>query len=87
MEEETETTNIGQATPGLVKISDIGMVFLVRLLTDLVPGAFSFPGSAWERQGRAALPLSEHTQAEPVRQGVPGQSPGTRVSVQKQKRS
>jgi hypothetical protein len=64
---------------GLVKIGDIGRVFLVATLTAFVPRAFSFPGSAWERKGRAALPLQERPQAEPAKQGVPEQSPGTRV--------
>ena len=49
--------------PGLVKIGDIGIAFLVLTLTAFVPGAFSFPGSAWERKGRAALPLQERPQA------------------------
>ena len=61
-----------------MKISDIGIVFLVPTPTAFVPGAFSFPGSAWERKGHAALPLQERPQAEPATQNVPGQSPGTR---------
>jgi TolB-like protein/class 3 adenylate cyclase len=36
---------------------------------------------------RAALPLQERPQAEPAKQGVPGQSPGTRVAGQEQQRS
>jgi hypothetical protein len=54
-------------------------MFLMPTLTAFVPGVFSFPGSAWERQGRAALPLQEQPQAEPAKQGVPEQSPGTRM--------
>src|SRR5262245_5541057 len=48
---------------GLVKTGDFGRVFLVLTLTAFVPGTFSFPGSAWERNGRAALPLHERTPA------------------------
>jgi hypothetical protein len=70
-----------------VKIGGIGRVFLVPTLPAFVPGAFAFPGGAWERKGRAALPLQERPQAEPAKQGVPGQSPGTRVAGQDQQRS
>ncbi|MBI3797740.1 MAG: hypothetical protein HY268_12335 [Deltaproteobacteria bacterium] len=48
-----------QAPPGLVKIGDMGRVFLVPTLTAFVPGAFSVPGGAWDRTDRAALPLQE----------------------------
>jgi hypothetical protein len=44
---------IGEAQTGLVKISDIGIVFLVLTLTAFVPGACSFPGRARGRgEGR-----------------------------------
>jgi hypothetical protein len=57
--------------------------FLVPTLTAFVPEVFSFPGSAWERKRRAALPLQEQPQAEPAKQGVPRQSPGTREKEQR----
>jgi len=38
-----------------MKIGYIGIVFLVPTRTAFVPGGFSFPGSAWERKGRAPL--------------------------------
>jgi hypothetical protein len=60
----------------------LGMLLLLEV------GACSFPGSAWERQGRRLCRCqSGPRQAEPARQGVPGQSPGTRGAVQEQKRS
>ena len=43
------------------------------------------PGNA--RAVRLCLCKSSCRQAEPARQGVPGQSPGTRVAVQEQQRS
>ena len=46
-----------------MKISDKGRVFLVPTRTAFVPGAFSVPGSAWDRTGRAALPLHERPPA------------------------
>jgi hypothetical protein len=42
---------------------------------------FSFPGSAWERKGCTTPHLQEQPQVEPAKQGVPGQSPGTRVGL------
>ncbi|MBI3795341.1 MAG: hypothetical protein HY268_00015 [Deltaproteobacteria bacterium] len=53
-------------------------------LTAFIPAAVSVPGSAWDRTGRAALPLPERMQAEPATQGVPRQSLGTRLEVQVQ---
>jgi len=52
-----------RSNPGLVKIGDMGRVFLVPTLTIFVPEAFSVPGSAWDRKDRAALPLHERPQA------------------------
>src|SRR5262249_4037082 len=57
------TLAIRRAQAGLMKIDDIGIVFLVTTLTAFVPGLFSFPGSAWKRKGRAALPRQEQPQA------------------------
>jgi hypothetical protein len=55
----------------------MGIVFLVLTLTAFIPGAFSFPGSAWERQGRAAPPLQERLQAGRAGQaGRPRAEPG-----------
>jgi hypothetical protein len=48
--------DFAKSVPGLVKTGDIGMGFLVPAPTAFGPGAFSFPGRAWERKGRAALP-------------------------------
>jgi hypothetical protein len=60
-----------------VKIGDIGIVFLVLILPAFVPRTFSFPGSAWERQDRAALPLQERPQAGRACQaGRPRAEPG-----------
>ena len=41
----------------------MGRVFLVPTCTAFVPGACSVPGSAWDRMGRAALPLHERPPA------------------------
>src|SRR5262245_20303044 len=48
---------------GVTKISDIGRVFsCADSLTAFVPGTCSLPVTAWEREGRAALPLSARLQ-------------------------
>ena len=54
-------------------------------ITAFVPGFFSFPGSAWERKRRAALP-QDRQQAEPAWQGASGQSPGARINFDEQNR-
>ena len=51
---------------------------------DLSSRSQALPGNA--RVERLCRGKSSRRQAEPARQGVPGQSPGTRGAVQEQKR-
>ena len=62
----------GGNCPGLVKIGDMGRVFRVPTLVAFVPGT--------ARVERLCRCTSGRQQAEPATQGVPGQSPGTRVA-------
>ncbi len=66
-------------------VGDAGLTFAPGDVEDLVNQLnrlFSFPGSAWERTAREALPLLPNKrQAEPAGQCVPRRSLGTRIAV------